>query len=86
MDWQPCSPSSGVREAPEGLDIHQIWFGLLIDQAIHRGTHQSVQTLDADIGAWSTDLRRRTLRLAPLLGGGRGEADRIGRIVRTWMA
>jgi transposase len=37
--------------------INQVerWFGLLTDKKIRRGTHKSVQALEADIRAWAAD-------------------------------
>ena len=37
--------------------INQVerWFGFLADQKIRRGTHKSVQALEADIRSWIAD-------------------------------
>jgi transposase len=56
--WLAKHPRFHMHFTPTGSSwINQVerWFGLLTDQKIRRGTHKSVQALEADIRSWITD-------------------------------
>ena len=53
--WLAKHPRFHMHFTPTGSSwINQVerWFGFLTDQKIRRGTHKSVQALEADIRAW----------------------------------
>jgi transposase len=57
-DWLQRHPRFRVHFTPTGSSwLNQVerWFGYLTDQKIRRGTHTSVQALEADIRAWIAD-------------------------------
>src|SRR3982750_3408446 len=57
-DWLARHPRFHVHFTPTGSSwINQVerWFGYLTDQKIRRGTHKSVQALEADIRPWIAD-------------------------------
>src|SRR5512144_1633270 len=54
--WMDRHPRFHVHFTPTGSSwINQVerWFGYLTDQKIRRGVHKSVQSLEADIRAWT---------------------------------
>ena len=56
--WLARHPRFHMHFTPTGSSwINQVerWFGFLTDQKIRRGTHQSVQALEADIRSWIAD-------------------------------
>ncbi|GAA2738000.1 IS630 family transposase [Actinocorallia aurantiaca] len=56
--WLARHPPFHMHFTPTGSSwINQVerWFGFLADQKIRRGTHKSVQALEADIRAWIND-------------------------------
>ena len=56
--WLARHPRVHMHFTPTGSSwINQVerWFGFLTDQKIRRGTHKSVQALEADIRAWIAD-------------------------------
>ena len=56
--WLARHPRFHLHFTPTGSSwINQVerWFGFLTDQMIRRGTHKSVQALEADIRAWIAD-------------------------------
>jgi transposase len=56
--WLTKHPRFHMHFTPTGSSwINQVerWFGFLTDQKIRRGTHKSVQALEADIRDWITD-------------------------------
>jgi hypothetical protein len=44
-------PKGAMAQQPAGLPDER-WFGLLTDKQLRRGTHRSIQALEADIRAW----------------------------------
>lgn len=56
--WLAKHPRFHMYFTPTGSSwINQVerWFGFLTDQKIRRGTHKSVQALEADIRPWIAD-------------------------------
>src|SRR4051794_16297539 len=60
--WNPTgSPDThgftctSPRPGPRGSTQVERWFGLLTEQKIRRGSHASVQALEADIRDWIDD-------------------------------
>jgi transposase len=56
--WLARHPRFHMHFTPTGSSwLNQVerWFGFLTDQKIRRGTHKSVQALEADIRAWIAD-------------------------------
>jgi transposase len=56
--WLAKHPRFHMHFTPTGSSwINQVerWFGFLTDQKIRRGTHKSVQALEADIRSWIAD-------------------------------
>ncbi|WP_433221255.1 IS630 family transposase [Dactylosporangium sp. CS-047395] len=56
--WLARHPRFHMHFTPTGSSwINQVerWFGFLTEQKIRRGTHKSVQSLEADIRSWITD-------------------------------
>ncbi|ROP33919.1 DDE superfamily endonuclease [Couchioplanes caeruleus] len=56
--WLTKHPRFHMHFTPTGSSwINQVerWFGFLADQKIRRGTHNSVQALEADIRSWIAD-------------------------------
>jgi transposase len=56
--WLAKHPRFHMHFTPTGSSwINQVerWFGFLTDQKIRRGTHRSVQSLEADIRSWIAD-------------------------------
>jgi transposase len=56
--WLAKHPRLHMHFTPTGSSwINQVerWFGFLTDQKIRRGTHKSVQALEADIREWIAD-------------------------------
>ena len=56
--WLTRHPRFHVHFTPTGSSwINQVerWFGFLTEQKIRRGTHRSVQALEADIRSWIAD-------------------------------
>ena len=54
-DWLACHPRFHLHFTPSGSSwINQVerWFGLLTDQLIRRGVHQSVVALENDVRQW----------------------------------
>ena len=55
--WLAAHPRFHMHFTPTGSSwINQVerWFGFITDQLIRRGSHRSVQALEADIRAWAT--------------------------------
>ncbi|PRY18773.1 Homeodomain-like domain-containing protein [Pseudosporangium ferrugineum] len=58
LAWLAKHPRFHMHFTPTGSSwINQVerWFGFLADQKIRRGTHKSVQALEADIRTWIAD-------------------------------
>jgi transposase len=56
--WLDRHPRFHMHFTPTGSSwINQVerWFGFLADQQIRRGTHKSIQALEADIRSWVTN-------------------------------
>src|SRR5580698_11281093 len=56
QDWLARHPRFSVHFTPTGSSwINQVerWFGYLTSQLLRRGVHKSVQSLEADIRAWT---------------------------------